>query len=74
MIITADAATIETTLLKKVEWIINGAIDTTIERGFFKHVRGSHCAYCEFNDQCKPGILKENELSTKKYFPIKVSK
>lgn len=66
-----SAEEIETKIRKKVEWIIEGAVDTTIERGFFKHVRGAHCVYCEFNDQCKPGLLKENELSTKKYFQIK---
>lgn len=66
-----DAQTIETTLRNKVEWVIDGAVDTTIERGFFKHVRGSHCVYCKFNDQCKPGLLKEVELNTKKYFEIK---
>jgi hypothetical protein len=66
-----SAEEIETTVRKRVEWIIQGAVDTTSERGFFKHIRGSHCVYCEFNDQCKPGMLKENELSTKKYFEIK---
>jgi len=66
------AEEIENALLKKLEWLIQGAIDTTAEAyGYFKHIRGTHCQWCEFNDVCKPGLLKENELSTKKYFTIK---
>lgn len=65
------AEEIENGLRKKIEWTIDGAVDTTIERGFFKHVRGNHCQWCEFDSQCKPGMLKENELSTKKYFIMK---
>lgn len=67
----ADKEEIENKLVKKVEWIIQGAVDTTIERGFFKHVRGSHCQYCEFDIPCKAKVLKDFELSTKKYFSIK---
>jgi hypothetical protein len=66
-----DAETIEKKLLSKLEWLIEGAIDTVKELGFFKHIRGNHCQYCVFNDQCKAGDLKKNELSTKKYFEIK---
>lgn len=66
-----DAEGIENKLRKKVEWAIDGAVDTTVERGFFKHVRGNHCQWCEFDSHCKPGHLKDNELSTKKYFAIK---
>jgi len=66
-----DRATIEKDLRVDLDWRINGAIDTTKERGFFKHVRGNPCQYCEFDEECKAGLLKENELSTKKYFTIK---
>lgn len=66
-----DAEDIEKKLRNKVEWLLEGAIDTVKELGFFKHIRGNHCKYCEFDEQCKPGLLKENELSTKKYFIIK---
>lgn len=62
---------IETKLRNKVEWVIDGAIDSVKETGFFKHVRGNHCKYCEFDELCKNKTLKDNELSTKKYFPIK---
>lgn len=66
-----DAETIETRLMRKVEWLLEGAIDTVTEIGYLKHIRGNHCKYCEFDRECKPGLLKENELSTKKYFMIK---
>jgi hypothetical protein len=69
-----DADDIEGRLRKKVEWAIDGAVDTTKERGFFKHIRGPHCKWCEYDAQCKPGILKENELSTKRYFMMKEEK
>ncbi len=67
----ADSEQIENALVKKLEWLIEGAIDTVKGIGYFKHVRGNHCKYCEFDRECKPGLLKENELSTKKYFVIK---
>jgi CRISPR/Cas system-associated exonuclease Cas4 (RecB family) len=60
--------------MKKVEWLLEGAIDTVKEIGYLKHIRGSHCKYCEFDQQCKPGLLKEHELSTKKYFMMKEEK
>ena len=66
-----DRDEIEGRLKRNVEWNIDGAIDNTIETGYFKHVAGSHCQYCEYADLCKSKVLKENELSTKKYFKIK---
>lgn len=67
----SDAEEIENRLINKLEWLIEGAIDTVKELGYFKHIRGAHCKYCEFDQHCKPGELKANELSTKKYFEIK---
>lgn len=69
-----DSQTIEKSLVSKIEWLIDGAIDTVKELGYFKHIRGNHCKYCEFDQQCKEGVLKPNELSTKKYFEIKEEK
>ena len=67
-----DKKTIETTLKDDLEWRLDGTIEKTKELGFFKHIRGqSHCQYCEFNAECKAGILTDNELATKKIFPIK---
>jgi len=61
-------ADIEETLVNRTEFSIQGAIDKTKELGYFKHIRGSHCQWCEFNDMCQPGKLKDIELDTKKYF------
>lgn len=66
-----DRNVIEKDLRVDLEWRINGAVDSAKEKGFFKHVRGNQCQYCEFDEECKAGLLKENELSTKKYFTIK---
>lgn len=59
---------IENTLVNRVEFSIQGAIDKTKELGFFKHVRGSQCKYCEFDGLCQAGQLKTLETYTKKYF------
>jgi hypothetical protein len=68
-----SAETIEKTLRGDIEWKLDGICDKVKELGFFKHIRGqTHCQYCEFNAECKAGVLKENEISTKKRFPIKV--
>lgn len=66
-----DAEEIEKKLVNKMEWLIEGAIDTVRELGYFKHIRGNHCKYCAFDSVCKPGDTKQNELDTTKYFKIK---
>ena len=66
-----DTEGIENKLRKSVEWSIDCAVSNVEELGFFKHVRGNHCKYCEFDVPCKAKKLKENELSTKKWFEIK---
>ena len=62
---------VENTLANRVEFSINGAIDRVKELGFFKHVAGPQCQWCEFNGPCKNGDLKSLELDSKKWFPIK---
>lgn len=63
---------IEGKLRRNMEWSVHCAIDKTVEDGFFKHRRGPYCKWCEFDRLgCKSGELKELELSTKKFFPIK---
>jgi len=59
---------------KQIEWNIDCAIDNVKEQGFFKHVAGGYCNYCEFKTMCKEKVLKPNELGTKKWFPIKEEK
>lgn len=65
------AKEIEESLKPRFEFYTQGAIDRLMELGFFKHIRSAPCKWCDFNDVCKEGKLKELELSTKKYFPIK---
>jgi hypothetical protein len=62
---------IEETLQNRVEFSIKGAVDKVIELGFFKHIAGSHCQWCDFAPLCKVGELKAIELGTKKWFEIK---
>lgn len=66
-----DAHEIETRLVQKLEWLLSCAVDNMKELGFFKHIRGAHCTYCAFNEQCKAGDLKQIEKSTEKWFEIK---
>lgn len=63
---------IEGHLKNTLEMSIEGALDSVREKGFFKHVRGSYCKWCEYdNVGCKSGELKSTEINTKKWFPIK---
>lgn len=64
-------ATIEGNLRNELEFYIQGTADRLKEIGYFKHVRGSHCQWCEFNKECKEGLLQATEESTRKFFPIK---
>lgn len=61
-------ADVENTLVNRVEFSINGAIAKTKELGSFKHIRGSHCQWCEFDAACKAGELKAIEDDSKKWF------
>jgi hypothetical protein len=63
---------IEGNLRNEIEFNIQGAIDGVVEtHGYFKHVSGSMCQYCEFRDPCKAKQLLSVEKSTKKFFEIK---
>jgi len=53
-----------------LEWNLDGAVDAVKEMGFYKHKRGPHCVYCEYNGLCKPGQLKKVEKMTGKFFQI----
>lgn len=59
---------IEKTLKDDLEWKLDGTVDKVKELGFFKHIMGNGCQYCEFSAECKSGQLKANELATKKLF------
>lgn len=63
---------IEGNLKNSLEMSLEGAIDLLKEKGFFKHVRGGYCKWCEYdNIGCKSGELKPLELSTKRWIQIK---
>lgn len=62
---------IEGKLRTLLEFDIEGAIDAVVELGFFKHVRGGYCKWCDFDGICKSKELKPLELGTKKFFEIK---
>lgn len=65
------AKDIENNLKNSLEMGLEGAIDALIEKGFFKHVRGPYCKWCEYDALgCKSGELKPLELSTKKWIQI----
>lgn len=62
---------IEGKLTKELEFYIAGTIEKVKDMGQFKHIRGNHCKYCEFNTECKAGELKSTEEGTKRYFALK---
>jgi hypothetical protein len=64
----SSKADIEKKLIADLEWSIEGAVETVKELAFFKHIRGNQCKYCEYDQFCKPGLLKEIEKDTKKFF------
>lgn len=62
-------ADIEGNLKNTLEMTIEGALDAVREKGYFKHVRGAYCKWCEYdNVGCKSGALKPTEIGTKKWF------
>lgn len=64
---------IETTLRKELEWNLSGNVDKVSEIGYFKHVAGSYCKWCDWAPLCKSEekYLKPLELDTKRVIPIK---
>lgn len=66
----SDNAEIENVLKNRVEFSIDSTVEKVKEIGFFKHVRGAHCKYCEFDPDCKNGAFKQVSLDSKKWFPI----
>lgn len=64
---------IETKLIKSLEWDMSGAVDWVSELGFFKHVCGNYCRWCDYASVCKSKdkLLKPLELDTKKVIQIK---
>jgi hypothetical protein len=66
-----DTEATHESLVNRLEFSIQGAIDQTLEIGYFKHIAGNHCKYCDYKTECKAKELKDQELATKKWFEIK---
>ena len=63
---------IEGKLVKELEWEISGAVAKVEELGFFKHIAGPYCKWCDYASVCKSKqkFLKPLELDSKKLIPI----
>lgn len=68
----SSSESIEGHIKNSIEMSLEGAVDALVQIGYFKHVRGSYCKWCEYDNLgCKSGELKKLELGTKRWFPIK---
>jgi hypothetical protein len=69
----SPAPDIESSMKNTLVMSLEGAIEMLKSHGYFKHIRGNLCKYCEFdNIGCKSGDFKEIEKQSKKWIPIKV--
>lgn len=66
-----DKDVINDSLINRIEFSIQGTIDKLLDIGYFKHIAGNACKYCDYRTECKAGSLKTLELGTKKWFEIK---
>ena len=48
-----EASYIETHIRSSIDFAIEAAIDRVKTDGYFKHVRGSLCKYCDYDNMCK---------------------
>ncbi len=72
MDVYSPANAIENNLKNSLEMSLEGAIDKLKDLGYFKHIRGGQCKWCDYDQVgCKSGELKAMELGTKKWFEIK---
>lgn len=62
---------IEGKLVQELEFYMAAAVDHVKDLGYFKHVRGNWCKYCDYNDDCKKGNILDVELGTKRFFKLK---
>lgn len=67
----SEANDIENKIKNTLEMSIEGALDMLKEHGYFKHIRGSQCKWCEYDNLgCKSGELLPIEKATKKWVQI----
>lgn len=69
----SSAEDISGKLKDMLEFELEGTVDSVAEKGYFKHVCGSYCKWCDFATICKSKekLLKPLELGTKRFFEIK---
>lgn len=64
----SPAEDIENTIKNSLEMSLEGAIDMLKEKGYFKHIRGYYCKWCEFDNLgCKSGELLDTEKKTSRW-------
>lgn len=68
-----DKEQIEGKLVKGLEFELSGSVDRVSEMGYFKHVCGSYCKWCDYADVCKSKekLFLPLEKDTKKVISIK---
>lgn len=59
---------IENELVNNLRYDIQCAIDKVNELGYFKHIAGSSCQWCDFKEACKSKVLLPLEKSTVELF------
>lgn len=67
----SDAAEIEDSLTGRIDFFVEGTIESLLEIGYFKHIAGNACKYCDYKAECKAGKFKQLETESKKWFEIK---
>jgi hypothetical protein len=66
-----DENAIQKRLVNQLEWDFDCAVDKVRELGYFKHIAGSTCKWCDYESLCKKDkVLKPVELATKRVIPI----
>lgn len=64
-----ESKAIESRLKGNIQASIDGAIQGSLNAGYFKHKACNLCKYCEFEGPCKSGELKDIEKKTIRFFP-----
>lgn len=63
-----DSNEIENVLKNRLECDIQNTIDGVKEIGYFKHIAGNSCKYCDYATECKGKKLKDLEKDSSKWF------
>lgn len=66
-----EADHIESKLTNRITCGISDAVDRVKELGYFKHIAGNKCKYCEYREPCKNKELSKLEAESSKWFKLK---